>query len=46
MPSWTELINQLEAQPNDQQKNNWLISNFDASLQEISKLRENRNVLF
>lgn len=46
MPSWTELINQLEAQPNDQQKNAWLIGNFDASLQNISKLRNNRNVLF
>lgn len=46
MPSWTELINELEAQPDDQQKNAWLINNFDASLQSVSKQRSNRNVLF
>lgn len=46
MPSWTELINQLESQPNDQQKNAWLIKIFDSSLQRISQLRAARNILF
>lgn len=46
MPSWTDLINTLEAQPNDQAKSNWLLQNFDASLQAVSGLRNERNVLF
>lgn len=46
MPSWTELVSQLEGQPDDQQKNTWLIRNFDSSLEIISSLREDRNVLF
>ncbi len=39
MPSWTELIEQLEAQPSDQQKIAWFVGNFDISLRSVSKLR-------
>ena len=46
MPSWTELINNLESQPNDQQKAQWLNQQFDDSLKLISQLRSNRNVVF
>jgi hypothetical protein len=46
MPSWTELINELEAQPSSEQKNKWLNSNFNSSPLNISKLRKGRNVLF
>jgi hypothetical protein len=46
MPSWTDLINTLESQPNDQAKTVWLNQNFDQSLQSISALRDGRNVLF
>lgn len=46
MPSWTDLVNTLEAQPNDQAKGNWINQSIDASLKSISALRDNRNVLF
>lgn len=46
MPSWTDLVNTLEAQSNDQAKTLWLKQTFDNSLQSISTLRNNRNVLF
>lgn len=45
MPSWTELINALEAQPDDKSKSEWLFGNFVHSLQKISTLRDDRNVL-
>lgn len=44
MPFWTELINQLEAQPNDQQKGAGLIDNFDTSLQKVSQLRSKQEM--
>lgn len=45
MPSWTDLVSALEAQPDDQTKGAWLISSFNSSLQDISSLRSDRNVL-
>jgi ClpP class serine protease len=46
MPSWTDLLNKLESQPNDQAKSQWLSQTFAHSLQNISRLRGGRNVLF
>lgn len=46
MPSWTDLVNKLESQPNDQAKTVWLMQSFDNSLKALSKLREDRNILF
>ncbi|MEZ4925558.1 MAG: ATP-dependent Clp protease proteolytic subunit [Saprospiraceae bacterium] len=45
MPSWTELLRNLESQPNESQKT-WLIESFIVSLRSISQLRNDRNVLF
>ncbi len=46
MPSWTELLAQIEAQPNDQSKTHWLSQSFNESLARVSALRQHRNVLF
>lgn len=46
MPSWTDLLNTLEAQPDDQAKTQWLKQEFENSLKTISAQRNNRNVLF
>lgn len=46
MPSWNELVSELENQQTDQLKNEWLINSFDVSLQNISSIRNDRNVLF
>lgn len=46
MPSWVELRNQFEAQPTDPEKLQWLEAQLQAALQEISKQRDDRNVMF
>lgn len=46
MPSWNELVNALEAQKTDAEKNKWLFGNLIGSLQQVGKLRGGRNVLF
>lgn len=45
MPSWTQLINELESKSSEIEKNNWLIKNFDYYLNQISLIQENRNIL-
>jgi hypothetical protein len=45
MPSWNDLKNQFDAQPNDQAKFHWIEANLVASLQSVSNLREGRNVI-
>jgi len=45
MPSWTELVNQLESLPDNQQKLLWLNKSFYDSLLTVSNLRNNRNVI-
>lgn len=46
MPSWTDLVNTFESQPNNGAKTDWLLNAFNDSLIDISKLRQERNVLF
>lgn len=46
MPSWTDLLNTFDTQPNDQAKTLWLGQNFENSLKTVSALRGDRNVLF
>lgn len=46
MPSWDELRQQFDAQVNDAAKLHWLQVSLKASLQEISALRQGRNVIF
>lgn len=45
MPSWNELLETLESQPNDQSKIVWLTSSMNSYLKEVSILRSNRNVI-
>lgn len=46
MPSWIDLVKQFDAQPNDLAKINWLNNGVTAELQAISRLRNDRNVIF
>ncbi|WP_114652210.1 SDH family Clp fold serine proteinase [Polynucleobacter necessarius] len=47
MAAWSQLVDELNAlSPDPNIKNQWLISNLTAALQNISKLRKDRNVLF
>jgi len=41
MPSWNELLNQLEKQPNE-----WIRRKHQHALKAISKIRGNRNIIF
>ncbi|ODS89387.1 MAG: hypothetical protein ABS45_16710 [Comamonas sp. SCN 65-56] len=46
MPSWVELRDQFDAQLTDQEKLQWLEAQLQAALQEISRQRDGRNVMF
>lgn len=46
MPSWNDLLNELESQADDEAKIKWLETRQLAALQEIGRLRAGRNVLF
>ena len=46
MPSWNELLEEIERQPTDIAKSQWLNSNLSKNLDDISKLRGDRNVMF
>jgi len=46
MPSWKELTDELERQPNDMAKTQWLRDYQRRMLSSISTMRENRNVIF
>jgi hypothetical protein len=46
MPSWNELLNELEAQTSDQAKNKWLVDKQQEALRKISDIRDNRNIIF
>ncbi len=46
MGSWNELLAEIESQPSDQAKSQWLSEKQKATLAEISKLRGDRNVIF
>ena len=46
MPSWNELLEELERQPSDPAKNDWIRTKQSNALAEISRLREGRNVIF
>ncbi|MCX5916212.1 MAG: serine protease, partial [Deltaproteobacteria bacterium] len=45
MPSWNELIAEVESLPNDQEKNQWIQTNTRRALQNVSAERGNRNVI-
>lgn len=47
MAAWSQLVDELNAiSPDPNIKNQWLVGNLTAALQNISNLRKNRNVLF
>jgi hypothetical protein len=46
MPSWNELLTELESLPNDQAKNQWLQTRPLECLREVSSKRGDRNVIF
>jgi ClpP class serine protease len=46
MPSWNDLLSELEALPSEDEKNEWLTGWLTRSLQDVSALREGRNVVF
>jgi len=46
MPSWNELIEDLEKQLNDKDKDAYLKNTLNHYLSEVSRLREGRNVIF
>lgn len=46
MPSWNDLLTQLDAQPTDEAKNAWLASSLQNALKAISADRGGRNVIF
>lgn len=45
MPGWTELTNQLEGLPKEQQSQ-WLLASFNNALNLVSEFSDGRNVLF
>ncbi len=45
MPSWNELLTELESQPSDQAKQTWLGQNFLNALNQIGQRRGDRNVI-
>lgn len=45
MPSWSELVTELDAQPHER-RGRWLQARLSSELQRLSELREGRNVLF
>jgi membrane-bound ClpP family serine protease len=45
MGAWTQLLNQFEAVP-PEQRSAWLLAEFRNALNEVSRLRGDRNVLF
>jgi len=45
LPSWNEVLTQFAQVPDDQQRGLWLAGNLTHSLQRISTLRDNRNVV-
>ena len=46
MPSWNELLSQIEGQPNDKAKQQWLRQTQQQTLSDISDIRNSRNVIF
>lgn len=46
MPSWNELLTEVEGQPNNEAKNTWLNIKLQESLNNIADLRDKRNVIF
>ncbi len=45
MPAWGELLEEVNSQP-DETKGDWVSSQLVAALEEVSKLRGDRNVIF
>ena len=46
MPSWNDLLNEMQAQPDDGARAQWLNARLGAALNDIAGLRDGRNVLF
>ena len=46
MPSWNDLLNELESQPSDEEKSGWLNAKQNEALASIAMRRGDRNVLF
>ncbi len=46
MPAWNDLLEELERQPDDNAKNVWLQQKLQGALNDISRLRSERNVIF
>ena len=46
MPSWNELLNEFDQQPDDQQRASWLNTRLQTALQAVGKERGGRNVVF
>ena len=46
MPSWNDLIKEIESQPNAQAKDIFIRKSQDDYLSEVSRLRKGRNVIF
>ncbi len=46
MPSWNDLLSELEAQPTDEAKSAWLKAKQDEALASVAARRSDRNVLF
>lgn len=46
MPSWNELLRDLEKQSDDKAKSEWLLVEQQRALNKVSELRKNRNVIF
>jgi hypothetical protein len=46
MPSWDELLNELDSQPTDQKKAEWLIARQRAAISDVAQLRGDRNTIF
>lgn len=45
MPSWNDLVSELEAQPDDPTRAKWLQNKLRASLSAVGAARQNRNVI-
>jgi hypothetical protein len=46
MPSWNQLLTELESQASDQNKQSWLVNGFNAALASVGSGRGDRNVIF
>ena len=46
MPSWNELLTELESQPTDALKAQWLVSKQQAAISDVARIRGDRNAIF